>query len=45
MACKARARPCWKRNTAGWKKVIAPAKTGEGQEHLTKRRRYAKRHG
>lgn len=45
MASKARSRPSWKRNTARWKKVIAPAKTLEGQLNLTKKRRYANRHG
>jgi hypothetical protein len=45
MACKARVRPSWKKNTVRWKKVIAPAKTREGQETLTKKRRYANRHG
>jgi hypothetical protein len=45
MASKARARPSWKRHTARWKQVIAPAKTLEGQKTLTKKRRYANRHG
>jgi len=38
-------RPSWKRNTVRWKKVIAPAKALEGLKNLTKKRRYANRHG
>jgi hypothetical protein len=45
MACKARARPSWKRNTARYKQQIAPAKTREGQQNLQKKRRYANRGG
>ncbi len=45
MACKARARPSWKKNTVRWKKTVAPRKTREGQEDLAKKRRYANRHG
>ena len=45
MACKARARPSWKKNTAHWKKVVALKLTREGQENLAKKQRYANRHG
>jgi hypothetical protein len=45
MASKARMRPSWKKHTARWKKAIAPAKTLEGMRQLTKKRRYASRHG
>jgi hypothetical protein len=45
MAARARARPSWKKNTVRYKKVIAPAKTREGQKNLAKKNRYANRHG
>jgi hypothetical protein len=45
MASKARMRPSWKKHTARWKQVMAPAKTREGMKLLTKKRRYASRGG
>jgi hypothetical protein len=45
MASKARSRPSWKKNTAHYKKVTAPAQTLAGQKNLAKKRRYANRHG
>jgi hypothetical protein len=45
MAGKARVRPSFKKNTRRYKEVVAPAKTLEGQRRLTKKRRYANRHG
>ncbi|MBL0404043.1 hypothetical protein JKG68_08715 [Microvirga aerilata] len=45
MAGKARTRPSFKKNTRRYKTVIAPAKVLEGQRNLTKKRRYANRHG
>ncbi len=44
-ACKARMRPSFKKHTRRYKEVIAPAKTLEGQKSLTKKHRYANRHG
>jgi hypothetical protein len=38
-------RPSWKKHTMRWRKVVAPAKTLEGQKNLAKKRRYANRHG
>jgi hypothetical protein len=38
-------RPSWKKRTVRWKQVIAPAKTLEGLKIMTKKRRYASRHG
>lgn len=45
MAGKSRMRPLVKKNTRRYRKVIAPAKTLEGQKKITKKRRYANRHG
>jgi hypothetical protein len=45
VAGKARMRPSLKKHTRRYKEVIAPAKTLEGQRNLTKKRRYANRHG
>jgi hypothetical protein len=45
MAGKSRARPSFKKRTRRYKEVIAPAKVLEGQKNLTKKRRYANRHG
>jgi len=45
MASKARMRPSWKKRTVRWKEVVAPAKTQAGLKNLTKKRRYANRHG
>jgi hypothetical protein len=45
MAGKSRMRPSFKKNTRRYREVIAPAKTLEGQKKLTKKRRYANRHG
>lgn len=45
MAGKARMRPSFKKHTRRYKEVTAPAKTLEGQKNLTKKRRYANRHG
>jgi hypothetical protein len=45
MAGKARMRPSWKKRTVRWKQVAAPARTLEGMKTLTKKRRYASRHG
>ena len=45
MAGKSRMRPSFKKNTRRYKEVIAPAKTFEGLKTLTKKRRYANRHG
>jgi hypothetical protein len=45
MAGKARTRPSFKKNTRRYKAVVAPAKVLEGQRNLTKKRRYASRHG
>jgi hypothetical protein len=43
MAGKSRMRPSFKKNTRRYREVIA--KTLEGQKKLTKKRRYANRHG
>lgn len=45
MAGKARTRPSFKKNTRRYKAMVAPAKVLEGQRNLTKKRRYANRHG
>jgi hypothetical protein len=45
MAGKSRARSSFKKHTRRYKEVIAPAKVLEGQRNLTKKRRYANRHG
>jgi hypothetical protein len=45
MAAKARMRPSWKKRSVRWKETVAPAKTVEGMRRLTKKRRYATRHG
>jgi len=45
MAGKARMKPSFKKKTRRYREVIAPAKTLEGQKNLTKKRRYANRHG
>ena len=45
MAGKSRARPSFKKHTRRYRGVIAPAKALEGQRNLTKKRRYANRHG
>ena len=45
MAGKSRMRPSFKKHTRRYKEVIAPAKTLEGMKKLTKKRRYANRHG
>jgi hypothetical protein len=45
MAGKSRARPSFKKHTCRYKEVTAPAKVLEGQKNLTKKRRYANRHG
>lgn len=45
MAGKARVRPSFKKRTRRYREVIAQAKTLEGQKSLTKKRRYANRHG
>ena len=45
IAGKSRMRPSFKKNTRRYREVIAPAKTLEGQKKLTKKRRYANRHG
>jgi hypothetical protein len=45
MAGKARMRPSFKKHTKRYREVIAPAKTLEGMKNLTKKRRYANRHG
>jgi hypothetical protein len=45
MAGKSRARPSFKKHIRRYKEVIAPAKTLEGMKNLTKKRRYASRHG
>jgi hypothetical protein len=45
MAGKSRVRPSFKKHTRRYKEVVAPAKTLEGQRRLTKKRRYANRHG
>jgi hypothetical protein len=38
-------RPSFKKNARRYREVIAPAKTLEGQRRLTRKRRYANRHG
>jgi hypothetical protein len=45
MAGKARSRPSFKKRTRRYKEVIALAKTLEGQKNLSRKRRYANRHG
>lgn len=45
MASKSRSRPSFKKKTRRYREVIAPVKTLEGQRNLTKKRRYANRHG
>ncbi|MBO1906331.1 hypothetical protein J4G37_15665 [Microvirga sp. 3-52] len=45
MAGKSRARPSFKKHTKRYREMIAPAKVLEGQRNLTKKRRYANRHG
>jgi hypothetical protein len=45
MAGKSRMRPSFKKHTRRYKEVTAPAKVLEGQKNLTKKRRYANRHG
>ena len=45
MAGKARMRPSFKKNTRRYREVTAPAKVREGMKNLTKKRRYASRHG
>jgi hypothetical protein len=45
MAAKARMRPSWKKHTVRWRQLLAPAKTRAGLKNLTKKRRYANRHG
>ena len=45
MAGKSRMRPSFKKHTSRYRDVIAPAKLLEGMKKLTKKRRYAKRHG
>ena len=37
--------PSFKKHTRRYKEVIAPAKVLEGLKNLTKKRRYANRHG
>jgi hypothetical protein len=38
-------RPSFKKHTRRYKEMVAPAKTLEGMKKLTKKRRYANRHG
>ncbi len=45
MGGKSRMHPSFKKNSRCYKEVIAPARTLEGQKNLTKKRRYANRHG
>jgi hypothetical protein len=45
MAGKARKRPSFKKHTRRYREVSAPTKVLEGQKNLTKKRRYANRHG
>jgi hypothetical protein len=45
MAGISRVRPSFKKHTRRYKEVTAPAKVLEGQRNLTKKRRYANRHG
>lgn len=45
MTGKARTRPSFKKHTRRYKEMVAPAKVLEGQRNLTKKRRYANRHG
>jgi hypothetical protein len=45
MAGKARIRPSFKKHTRRYKEMVAPTKTLEGQKNLTKKLRYANRHG
>lgn len=45
MAGKSRARRSFKKHTKRHREVTAPAKTLEVQKNLTKKRRYANRHG
>ena len=45
MAGKSRARPSFKKHTKRYREMIASAKVLEGQRNLTKKRRYANRHG
>jgi hypothetical protein len=45
MAGKSRARPSFKKHTKRYREMIAPTKVLEGQRNLTKKRRYANRHG
>jgi len=45
MAGKARMRQSFKKHTRRYKVAVAPAKVLEGLKNLTKKRRYASRHG
>jgi hypothetical protein len=45
MADKSRMGPSFKKHPRRYREVIAPAKPLEGQKNLTKKRRYANRHG
>jgi hypothetical protein len=45
VAGKSRMRPSFKKHTKRYREVIAPAKTLEGLKNLTKKQRYANRHG
>ncbi len=45
MAGKARMRPSFKKNTRRYREIVAPEKMREGLKNLTKKRRYANRHG
>ena len=45
MAGKSRMRPSFKKHTRRYKEAVAPAKVLEGLKNLTKKRRYANRHG
>ncbi|SCZ06742.1 hypothetical protein [Microvirga guangxiensis] len=45
MAGKSRMRPSFKKHTRRYRELIAPTKVLEGQKRLTKKRRYANRHG
>jgi hypothetical protein len=38
-------RPSFKKHIRRYREVIAPTKTLEGQKNLSKKRRYANRHG
>jgi hypothetical protein len=45
MAGQSHMRPSFKKHTRRYREVIAPARTLEGLKNLTKKRRYANRHG